>query len=77
MRGKPLAIPLPHISGTDAAGEVTAVGDDVKISKLVTELFLMEICLVEFVSACTSGREYDCKQRTIWGFETGPLGRLL
>ena len=19
------------------------------------------------------GREYDCKKRTIWGFETGPL----
>ncbi len=23
--------------------------------------------------ACTSGREYDCKKRKIWGFETGPL----
>ena len=22
---------------------------------------------------CTSGREYDCKQRKVWGFETGPL----
>ena len=30
MRGKPLAIPLPHISGTDAAGIVTAIGNDVK-----------------------------------------------
>ena len=30
MRGKPLAVPLPHISGTDAAGEVTAIGDNVK-----------------------------------------------
>ena len=29
MRGKPLAVPLPHISGTDAAGEVIAVGEDV------------------------------------------------
>ena len=28
MRGKPLAIPLPHISGTDAAGEVVAIGSD-------------------------------------------------
>jgi NADPH:quinone reductase-like Zn-dependent oxidoreductase len=34
MRGKPLAIPLPHISGTDAAGEVTAVGSDVKTIKV-------------------------------------------
>jgi NADPH:quinone reductase-like Zn-dependent oxidoreductase len=23
--------------------------------------------------ACTSGREYDCNDRTIWGFQTGPL----
>jgi NADPH:quinone reductase-like Zn-dependent oxidoreductase len=22
---------------------------------------------------CTSGREYDCDDRTIWGFQTGPL----
>lgn len=22
---------------------------------------------------CTSGREYDCNDRTIWGFQTGPL----
>ena len=29
MRGKPLAIPLPHISGTDAAGIVTAIIDDI------------------------------------------------
>jgi NADPH:quinone reductase-like Zn-dependent oxidoreductase len=23
--------------------------------------------------ACTDGREFDCKKRCIWGFETGPL----
>jgi NADPH:quinone reductase-like Zn-dependent oxidoreductase len=23
--------------------------------------------------ACTSGREFDCKSRKIWGFQTGPL----
>ena len=23
--------------------------------------------------ACIDGREFDCKKRTIWGFETGPL----
>jgi len=31
MRGKPLAVPLPHISGAEAAGEVIAIGDSVKI----------------------------------------------
>ena len=34
MRGKPLAVPLPHISGTDAAGEVIAVGENVKNIKV-------------------------------------------
>ena len=34
MRGKPLAVPLPHISGTDAAGEVIAIGDNVKNIKV-------------------------------------------
>ena len=24
-------------------------------------------------SRCTSGREFDCKKRIIWGFQTGPL----
>ena len=24
-------------------------------------------------SACTSGKEYDCRQRQVWGFQTGPL----
>ncbi len=34
MRGKPLSVPLPHISGTDAAGEVIAIGEDVKNIKI-------------------------------------------
>ena len=36
MRGKPLAVPLPHVSGTDAAGEVIAIGDSVKNCLLYT-----------------------------------------
>ena len=31
MRGKPLAVPLPHVSGTDAAGEVIAIGDNSRL----------------------------------------------
>ena len=73
MRGKPLAVPLPHISGTDAAGEVTAIGDNVKNIKVGDRIVSHGNMSCRVCAACTDGREYDCRQRKIWGFETGPL----
>jgi NADPH:quinone reductase-like Zn-dependent oxidoreductase len=73
MRGKPLAVPLPHISGTDAAGEVTAIGDNVKNIKVGDRIVSPGNMSCRVCAACTEGREYDCRQRKIWGFETGPL----
>lgn len=73
MRGKPLAIPLPHISGTDAAGLVTAVGNDVKNIKVGDRVVSHGNMSCRVCKVCTSGREYDCRRRKIWGFETGPL----
>jgi len=34
MRGNPVPVPLPHVSGSDAAGDVIAVGEDVKNIKV-------------------------------------------
>lgn len=73
MRGRPLAVPLPHISGTDAAGEVTAVGRDVRDTRVGDRVVSHGNLSCRVCRACTSGREFDCRQRRIWGFETGPL----
>lgn len=73
MRGKPIEIPMPHISGTDAAGEVVAVGEDVNHIKIGDRIVSHANLSCRICNACTSGREYDCRKRKIWGFETGPL----
>ena len=73
MRGKPLAVPLPHISGTDAAGKVVAVGDDVNHVKVGDRVVSHGNISCRVCKACTSGREFDCRNRIIWGFQTGPL----
>nr|AIF22810.1 alcohol dehydrogenase [uncultured marine thaumarchaeote SAT1000_10_G09] len=62
MRGKPLAIPLPHISGTDAAGEVIAVGSDVKNIKIGDRVVSHGNMSCRVCKACTDGREFDCKK---------------
>ena len=73
MRGKPLAVPLPHISGTDAAGEVIAIGENVKNVKVGDRIVSHGNMSCRVCAACTDGKEYNCRKRKIWGFETGPL----
>lgn len=73
MRGKPLQVPLPHISGTDAAGEVIAIGGDVKNIRVGDRVVSHGNMSCRVCRACTGGREYDCRERSVWGFQTGPL----
>ena len=72
MRGQPVPVPLPHISGSDAAGEVIAVGEDVKKIKVGDNVVSHSNMSCRVCQACTDGREFDCVNRTIWGFQTGP-----
>jgi len=73
MRGNPVPVILPHISGSDAAGEVTAVGEGVKNIKVGDRVVSHCNLSCRVCSECTDGREYDCDKRFIWGFQTGPL----
>ena len=72
MRGAPVPVPLPHISGSDAAGDVIAVGDDVKNIKVGDKVVSHSNMSCRVCKACTDGREFDCVNRVIWGFQTGP-----
>ena len=71
--GEPVKTPLPHISGSDVAGAVVEVGEDVTKFKVGDRVVSHSNMSCRVCELCTLGREYDCKDRLIWGFQTGPL----
>ena len=73
MWGEPVKTPLPHISGSDIGGTVVEVGPDVQKIKVGDRVVSHSNMSDRVCYECTSGREYDCNERTIWGFQTGPL----
>ena len=71
--GEPIKVPIPHISGSDVAGTVVEVGEDVSKFKVGDRVVSHSNLSCRICEACTSGREYDCIDRLVWGFQTGPL----
>jgi alcohol dehydrogenase len=71
--GEPIKIPMPHTSGTDIAGTISEVGEDVTTLKVGDRVVSHANLCCRICNLCTSGREYDCEKRQVWGFQTGPL----
>ena len=72
-RGLPgVKILLPHISGSDAAGEVVSVGSAVTSLQAGQRVLVHPGISCRICEACTSGNEAFCRDFKIWGFQTGP-----
>ncbi len=73
-RGLPgVKFALPHISGSDAAGEVVEVGSEVADFKAGDEVIVYPGLSCRTCEFCANGRDTFCRQYKIWGFQTGPL----
>ena len=56
MRGAPLKVPLPHISGSDVAGDVVSVGDDVTNLQVGDRIVSHGNMSCRLCNNCTSGK---------------------
>ncbi|MCL5971513.1 MAG: zinc-binding dehydrogenase [Firmicutes bacterium] len=72
-RGHPVQQPLPHISGSDAAGVVVAVGTEVKHIQKGDEVMVYPARSCGVCAACSRGENYFCREFKLWGFDSGPL----
>src|SRR5207253_10376348 len=71
--GEPIKTPLPHISGSDVAGTIVEVGEDVTKLKPGGSAVSHSNMSCRVSDRFTAGKEYDGNDRTIRGFHTGQL----
>lgn len=63
---------LPHISGTDASGVVSAVGSGVTDVNVGDEVMVNGAFSCGACRECVRGEPMFCPRFRIWGFQTGP-----
>ena len=63
---------LPHISGSDAAGEIVATGSEVSRLVVGQKVLVHPSLSCRICEACTAGKEQFCREFKLWGFQTGP-----
>lgn len=66
------AITFPHISGSDAAGIVEEVGDEVTHVSPGDEIVVHPTLSCGMCTQCARGEETLCQDCKVWGFQTGP-----
>ncbi|MBI5442449.1 MAG: zinc-binding dehydrogenase [Deltaproteobacteria bacterium] len=64
---------LPHISGTDAAGEVAEIGPQVRGIEVGAPVVVLGFFSCNACPECVRGDPVLCPDHRIWGFHTGPL----
>jgi len=73
-RGMPgMSVIFPHISGSDAAGEVVKAGSEVRNVQPGDEVVVHCGVSCRNCEACAAGVDVFCREFRIWGFQTGPL----
>lgn len=60
-------VPLPHILGSDIAGEIVEVGEYVSGIKTGQRVLLAPMHFCGLCEACSDGRQNECRQFTVLG----------
>ena len=60
-------VPLPLITGSDAAGIISGVGDDVKKSRIGEKVMIQPLIFCGKCASCNKGKENLCKSMGIMG----------
>jgi NADPH:quinone reductase-like Zn-dependent oxidoreductase len=79
-RGMPgMKVIFPHVSGSDVAGVVAALGSEVSGSgfgssplQVGDEVVVHPGLSCRTCDFCVTGQEFFCRQFRIWGFQSGP-----
>lgn len=66
----PQAVPLPHISGTEVAGDIVAIGDGVDDSVLGSRIVVDPVLACGRCRSCLRGQTNMCRESRIFGVQT-------
>ncbi|HLV95368.1 MAG TPA: zinc-binding dehydrogenase [Candidatus Acidoferrales bacterium] len=63
-----VSVPLPHILGSDIAGDVASVGAEVKGLKTGEKVLLSPGISCGHCAQCAAGKESQCREYTLFGY---------